>query len=184
MVITVAPYHDDTAWLVLRQLDAADVLEAELMRGTGAQALALFADWRAMQGYRIASHVALTGAAPGRTPFAVFGLVNTGQAGVAAAALLARDHRRHRRDLAQLARAIRDALPRFAAETGLHRIEARCWADHPTAASLLTALGFHRECDMPGFGLRGDVTFAQFAWLAAHHPIPLHGPKENIHVLA
>lgn len=170
MTIRVRPYDDLSAMAVLSALDAQDQIEAELTRGAPASALALFADWRQMEPLRVASHVALTA---GGQPFAVFALANTGQAGVAQAALLARDHRRHRIDLARLAVLIRHAFPRLAAACGIHRIEARSWAGHPTAARLLAAMGFAHECDMTGFGQSGAITFRQFAWIA---PAPAPDP--------
>ena len=161
-MIEARPFDDLAAMAVLSKLDHADQLEAELTRGASATALSLFADWRAMEAYRAASFIAYT---QGRA-FAMFALGNTGQSGVASAALLACDHARYRRPLAELALTIRNQMPEFCAERGIHRIEARAWADHPTASGLLTALGFHLECDMPGFGLTGHVTFRQFAWIS------------------
>jgi hypothetical protein len=162
MQVDVRPYDDQDAWAVIRQLDAHDLIEAELVRGAHARALGLWADWRSIQPAQPLSFVASTGG----IPFAVFGVMNTGQAGVGAASLLARDHRRFRRPLARLCGEIRRRMPGHMAELGIHRIECRCWNDHPTAALLLSALGFRHECDMPGFGLTGSVTFRQFAWLA------------------
>jgi len=161
-MIEARPFDDLAAMAVLSRLDPADQLEAELTRGASATSLALFAEWRAMEAYREASYVAVS---RGR-PFALFALGNTGQKGVAGAALLARDHIAFRRPLAELALTIRNHMPEFCADRGIHRIEARAWADHPTASRLLTALGFHPECDMPGFGLTGTVTFRQFAWIS------------------
>lgn len=151
---------------VFRQLDPHDFMEAELIRGQAANGISLWADWRAVEAIRFLSFVALAG----QTPFAVFGLANTGQAGVASAALLARNHQRFARPLARLAVTIRRHMPAEAAARGIHRIEARCWAGHPTAADLLAGLGFAHECDMPGFGLTGSVTYRQFAFVAAHSP--------------
>lgn len=162
-MIRLHPYDDLSAMAVMRHLDHHDQLEADLTRGATTTALSLFAEWRAMQAIRVASHVAQT---VGGTPFAVFALANTGQAGVAQAALLARDHAYYRRPLAELAIAIRNGLPGFCTERGIHRIEARAWAAHPTASRLLHALGFTHETDMPGFGLTGAITFRQFAWLS------------------
>jgi hypothetical protein len=162
-MITVRPYDDMTALPVFQHLDPMDQIEAELVRGSASAAVQLWADWRAVQPYRFLSFVALTA---GQTPFAVFGLSHTGQSGVAGAALLARDHGRYRRELVQLARKIRDGMADQARARGVHRIEARCWVDHPRAAGLLRALGFAHECDLPGFGLSGQVVYRQFAWLA------------------
>lgn len=162
-MITVRPYEDYAAHAVLTRLDHIDQMEAELTRGAKATGLELWADWRAMNPVRLGSWVMVT---DGAQPFAVLGLSHTGQAGVAAAALLARDHSRFRRPLAQAAVTIRRRLPLFAAETGLRRIEARAWAAHPTACDLLQAIGFREECRMPGFGADGRAVFVQFAWTA------------------
>lgn len=159
-MLELRPYEDLAAVAVLRALDWHDQTEAELIRGAATTGLALFADWRAM----LAAHVISQVAHWQGLPFAVFALANTGQAGVAQAALLARDHARHRRALGALGAAIRAALPAEAAARGIHRIEARCWANHPTASRFLTAIGFHLDCDMPGFGRSGAITFRQFAW--------------------
>lgn len=164
-MIWVRPYDDLAALAVLQRLDPSDHLEAEMSRGAPATPLALWADWRAMQGICARSHVAFTSPARGSRPFAVFAVLRVG-AGLGEAALLARDHAAFRRPLSELAVAIRAGLPPWAAEAGLHRISARSWAGHPTAAGLLTALGFDHECDMPGFGASGTVTFRQFAWIA------------------
>lgn len=162
MKVEVRPYNDQDAWAVLRLLDANDQLEAELVRGAQTHALGLWAEWRSIQPHQPLSFVAIRGG----LPFAVFGVANTGQAGVGAASLLARDHRFFRMPLARLCVAIRRQMPARMAELGIHRIECRCWADHPTAALLLQGIGFTHECDMPGFGLTGKVTFRQFSWLA------------------
>lgn len=169
-MIEVRPYDDLSAMAVLQRLDHHDHLEAELTRGAPTSPLALFGDWRAIQAIRVMSFVALTAPFQGGKPFAVFGISNSGQAGVAQAALLARDHAQFRRPLAELALLIRAEMPRECARMGVHRIEARSWAGHPTAGGLLTALGFAHECDMPGFGVSGNVTFRQFAWTAQPAP--------------
>jgi hypothetical protein len=181
-MIEARPYEDLAAMSVLQWLDPNDWIEAELTRGAPTTALALFADWRSMQPIRLASYVAVTAPNRGSTSFALFALANTGQAGVAQAALLARDHARYRRPLAELALTIRNALPEFCADRGIHRIEARAWVDHPTASRFLTALGFVAECDMPGFGRTGQVTFRQFAWLAPASTQPPTNPQEQTHV--
>lgn len=164
-MIQLRPWDDLAAYAVFRALDACDLMEAELVRGQACGGLGLWADWRSLEPLRLASFVALTA---GGTAFAVFGLVNSGQAGVAGAALLARDHRTFRQPLARLALALRDELPGFARARGVHRIEARSWSDHPSAPRLLTALGFRREARMPGFGQDGRTEFHQWAWLARH----------------
>lgn len=165
-MIDVRPYDDLAAMAVLQRLDPADHLEAEISRGTPATPLALFADWRACQPFRVVSHIAFTAPSRGGHPFALFGVQATGFGGVYEAALLARDHARFRRPLAELVLAIRRALPEWADRHDVRRLTARSWADHPTAARLLGAIGFAHECDMPGYGASGAVTFRQFAWIA------------------
>jgi hypothetical protein len=159
-MIQLRPYDDLSAMAVLQLLDVADLMEVQLVRGGVTGHLALFAEWRAVEPLRLASFVALTGAG---TPFAVFGLSHTGQAGVGAAAMLARDHATWRLPLARLAVTIRRALPAYCAERGIHRIEARSWAQHPSASGLLRAMGFGYECAMPGFGPTGQAAFHQYA---------------------
>lgn len=163
-MIRVRPFEDLAAMAVFRQLDLNDHIEAELVRGVSYTALGLFAEWRMAQAQGPLSLVACTG--PAERPFAVFCLGHTGQAGVAQGALLAAHHDRHRMALARLALAIRDKMPAFCAQIDppIHRIEARCWAGHPTAARILAAMGFAHEADMPGFGPGGTHTFRQFAW--------------------
>ncbi len=161
-MIRVRPFDDLAAMAVFHQLDVNDHIEAELVRGVSYSALGLFAEWRMAQAQGPLSLIACTG--PAERPFALFALGHTGQAGVAEGALLAAHHHRHRMALARLALAIRDRMPPFAAQTGIRRIEARCWADHPSAARLLTAMGFVHETDMHGFGPAGAHTFRQFAW--------------------
>ena len=183
-MLEARPCEDFSAKAVIDRLDLHDFMEAELTRGAPTSNLALFADWRSMEPIRVASFVAYTAPYRGALPFAVFGLVNTGQAGVAQAALLARNHAYFRRPLAELGAMIRRGMPIFAAERGIHRIEARAWAGHPTASGLLTGLGFAHECDMAGFGLSGAITFRQFAWVSpAIGPVPLPdtSPVDPIH---
>lgn len=188
-MIAIRPYEDLAAMAVFRRLDVHDQIEAELVRGVSCTALALFADWRAAQAHGPLSVIAVSG--PAARPFAVLTLGNTGQSGVAEAALLACDHARHRVDLARLAVAIRARMPSWCAERGIRRLEARCWFDHPTASSLLTAIGFDHECDMQGFGGTGTVTFRQFAFLVpalalpetplAHDPVTQASEVPDVH---
>lgn len=174
-MITLRPFDDLAAHAVLSRLDMADQTEAELMRGATCTGLALFADWRAVQAAHIVSQVAH---AHGQ-PFAVFALANTGQAGVAQAALLARDHHRWRGPLARLAVLIRLNMPGYAARNGIHRIEARSWVGHPTADRLLSSIGFQQECAMPGFGATGQAWFRQYAWLCPSiYPPPPPAPND------
>jgi hypothetical protein len=162
-LIQLRPYDDLSAMVVIERLDAHDRLEAEIVRGAATTHLQLFADWRGQEAVRITSLVAVT---PTAQPFAIFALGHTGQAGVAEAALLARDHRQFRRPLAELGIMLRAGIPDFARRYGIRRIEARAWAGHPTAGRLLAALGFRAEADMPGFGATGAEVYRQFAWLS------------------
>lgn len=166
-MINLRPFDDFAAMDVIRNLDPFDQLEAEATRGATSSHLAIWADWRAMQGATVKSWVVSTGAG---TPFALVALGHTGQGGVAQAAMLARDHRRFRRELVALAVAIRDRMPGFCNELGIHRIEARAWAGHPRASTFLQLVGFKFETDMPGFGPRGTETFRQFAYVARAVP--------------
>lgn len=168
--ISITPYSDSAAYAVLSRLDPADLAEAEAMRGAAVTGLSLFADWRAMEPHRVVSLVVRAGHHHAGPPIAVFALANTGQAGVASAALLACNHRTWRPELRRLALEIRGQMPRFAWGRGIHRIEARCWAPHPTAARLLMALGFGLEASLRGFGPRGTETFHQFAFLTPPQP--------------
>ncbi len=166
-MIDTHPYDDYLAMAVLRQLDPSDQLEADLTRGSHTGHLALFADWRAVQGVRALSLILRLDRAHGGTPFAVLALANTGQGGVAQAALLSRDHKTFRFALARAAVLIREGMPEFCNAHGIHRVEARCWSEHPTAPRFLERIGFRHEADMPGFGGNGRTTFSQFAWLAS-----------------
>ena len=157
-------YDELGAMAVFKGLDPHDLLEAQITRGRAVSHLALFSDWHAMQAHAVLSLVVFTDPPSGAKPFGVLMLGNTGQAGVAQAAFLARDHRRFRRELVQAARAIRMDMPVFCRERGIHRIEARAWAGHPRAPRFLQAIGFQAEAVMPGFGASGAETFIQFAW--------------------
>ncbi|MGI3163080.1 hypothetical protein [Pseudooceanicola sp. 200-1SW] len=166
-MIDLRPFNETEALQVFRFLDPMDHMEAELVRGAAVNHLRLFADWCAMQGAQVLSLVLATKPGPAGVPFAVLTLCHTGQARVAQAALLARDHGRFRRSLAEAAVLIRRRLPGFCEELGIRRIEARSWTDHPSARSFLEGCGFHHECHMPGFGGQGQVAFEQFAWIAS-----------------
>lgn len=164
-MLTVRPWEDLAAMAVFNRLDLHDLIEAELVRGVTYTALGLFAEWRMAQAQGPLSLIVHDQA----RPFAVLALGYTGQAGVAQAALLAADHARHRTSLARLAIIARRRMPSWAAEAGFHRIEARSWGGHPTAAGLLSAIGFTHEADLPGFGPGGRHVFRQFAWTT---PLP------------
>lgn len=162
-MITLRPYDDQEAMAVFQRLDMADRLEAEVIRGAAVTHLALWADWRMMRAAHVASWVAATRAG---VPFAVLAVANSGQSGVAEAALLARDHATFRRPLAELALRLRNGMPGWCNERGIHRIEARAWSGHPTASTLLSRVGFQHETDMPGFGPAGQHVYRQFAWVS------------------
>jgi len=165
---------------VLSQLDPFDLLEAQFVRGAPVTHLALFADWRAMRCAWIASYILTTGR-DGRRPFAVLAVGHTGQAGVAQAAFLARDHVRHRLAIGRAAVLIRDGLPPFMDAHGIARIEARCWADHPTAPGFLTRVGFKFEARLPGFGgALASTTFLQFALVAPIPAAAAANPEETL----
>ena len=174
MKIDARPYDDFAALQVFRHLDRNDLIEAQVVRGAAASHLSLFGDWRAAGAAAIASfvlhvedHQALAD-----QPFAVLALAHTGQTGVAQAAFLARSHGKFRGPIARAAVLIRQRLPHLCADTGIHRIEARCFNAHPTAPRLLTALGFQHECTMAGFGARGANRFRQYAYLSPTIPQP------------
>jgi len=162
-MVQALPYDDHAAMRVLKDLDASDLVEIGLMRGAQPNHLALFADWRQMQTMAALSYVLALDASAGGIPFGVLVIGQT-QPGVAQAAMLARDHTKYRRPLIQTARRIRNEIPVFAKEAGLHRIEARSWVDHPRANKFLRLCGFTKEAALPGFGPDGRATFNQFAW--------------------
>ena len=161
MSIGIQPYDDHGAMAVLRDLDAYDLMEAQLVRGPVAMShLGLWADWRSMRPAWVEGYLLTTA---GGQPFAVLAIVNTGQAGVAQAAFLARNHVRFARPIAQAAVQMRRSLPVMMATQGIHRIEARCWAGHPTAPRFLASIGFGLDCFMTGFGTDGHASFIQFS---------------------
>lgn len=157
-------YSDLAAMSVLSRLDPMDHLEAEMTRGRAVSHLAIFADWHAMEPARVVSLVLCTGHAAAPVPFAVLGLSLKGEAGVAQAALLSRDHTKFSRALIAACLLIRQKMPAFCKEHGIRRIEARSWAGHPRAARFLTSSGFRFETSMAGFGPDGTAEFRQFAW--------------------
>jgi len=168
MGVTLAQWDDEAAVQVFRALDPYDWIEAELARGGTQGALGLFADWRMLNSMRFLSRLAYCQRDGKPVPFAVVGVNETGQAGVAEAALLARRHVYFRRELAQLGLMVRREMPGLCARVGVRRIEARSWAGHPTAGAFLRACGFQHEAIMPGFGQRGRDVFNLFAWVATN----------------
>ncbi|WP_333828279.1 hypothetical protein [Pararhodobacter sp.] len=155
-------YDPMAALAVFRSLDPCDLMEAQAIRGMGAGYAQLFAEWHAAQAGAVLSLVLRWHG----QPFALLVLGNTGQAGVAQAAMLARDHTQWRAGIVAAARRIRQNMPEFCAKAGVHRIEARAWAGHPRAGHFLRLCGFHVEAIMPGFGASGGETFQQYAWTA------------------
>ncbi|MEO1024035.1 MAG: hypothetical protein AAFX07_00595 [Pseudomonadota bacterium] len=164
-MIELRPYSDLDAWSVFRFLDGNDFAEAEAVRGSAASNIGLFADWRQVEGARLTSSVVAGKRPSGYEPFAVVAMCHSGQAGVAQAAMLAKDHRKWRRELVELGSLMRRRLVPICEEFGVHRIEARCWNRHPTASRFLEFIGFQFETDMPGFGGSGQVVFQQYAFL-------------------
>lgn len=162
-MIQTRAYDDALAEAVFRRLDVNDHIEAEMALASSIAPLALWANWRAVQGICAASFVLLTAPNAGARPFAVAQLVATGQGGVVSGAFLARNHAQFQRPIAEAVALIRMKLPAFCQDHGIRRIETRCWAGHPTASRLLEHLGFTLETDMPGFGPNGAHVFRQFA---------------------
>lgn len=155
-------YDDLAALTVFRHLDPADLAEAQALRGAGVRYPQLFAEWHAVQGAALLSLVINWHG----LPVALLMLGHTGQAGVAQAALMGRDHRRFRAAMIATARRVRVEMPIFCRETGIHRIEARAWSGHPRAGIFLKLCGFQSEVQMPGFGSAGAEVFHQYAWTA------------------
>ncbi|MFN3953225.1 MAG: hypothetical protein ACK4LQ_02150 [Pararhodobacter sp.] len=160
-MLEACAYDDLAALAVFRALDPHDLLEAQHIRGASVRYPQLFAEWH---GAQAAAVLSLVLKAQG-LPFAVLLVGNTGQAGVAQAAMLARDHARFRPALVAAAREIRTRLPAFCARLGVHRIEVRAWAGHPRAGRFLRLCGFQQEAEMTGFGAVGAERFLQFAWI-------------------
>ncbi len=172
---TLEPFNPADALHVLSALDENDQLEAELMRGDQANPYDLLAGWMALEAQ---GAVCFIGGVlpPYDQPIAVLALVPSSTPGLGHAAMLARDHKFWKRAMVPLARIIRDRLPEEAHAMGLHRIEARSWAHHPTAPNLLRAIGFELEAEMVGFGHSGEIPFNQWVWLADYIPRP---PQNN-----
>ncbi|KRS15651.1 hypothetical protein [Roseovarius indicus] len=163
-MIELAPFDNLAGMAVLSHLDVNDHIEAQLVRGRAADHLDIFCDWRGIQAHALLSLVVKDESRGGK-PFAVLAVSHTGQAGVAQAAFLSRNHLTFRRALARAGTRIRAEMPGFCDQWGVRRIEARCWKDHPTAPAFLRHCGFVREADMPGFGNDGRTVFTQFAWI-------------------
>lgn len=158
--VTLKPWDDDAALEVFGLLDRADLAEIAAVHGARFWEQ-VWADWRGGNAFRFLNVLAHDGL--GR-PFAAIGLSGTGCPGVAAAAMLTVDRGLCRRDLARAVLLIRRALPGYARDHHLRRIECRCWEGHPTARHLLVALGFDLEGRCHGFGPEGATTLLQYAW--------------------
>ena len=167
-MIEPAPFTANGAWTVFQDLDPDDYAEAIMIRGGGpVTPLDLFTDWSLAQRAGFLSHVIYTRAKlKGGRPFAVLCVGHTGQAGVAQAALLARRHDRYTRQLGEAAVQIRRNMPSLCKAYGIYRIEARSWAEHPTAARFLERCGFVLETTMEGFGDGGRDRVQQFAYVS------------------
>ena len=158
-------FNNSEAMRVFSDLDGSDLTELFLSRGQACDNLELFSEWKAAQAHAVYSFV-IKEKRGKRAPCAVLVLGNTGHAGVAQAALLARPHDKYRRVLGAFAAEARRQMPKVCAELGILRVEARCWRDHPTASRLLTLCGFRQEADLHGFGGRMDTAvFQQFGWV-------------------
>lgn len=164
-MIRLEPYNDQSAWAVLSQLDMNDLFEAHVECGAPVHPLELFSHWRNLVQASVATFVCVKASAAGSVPFAVVALARTGAFGEARAALLARDHKRFRPEIARAVRQFRRVLPDICRANEIHRVEARCWADHPTAPDLLVHLRFGFEAELAGFGRSGVVPYLQFARL-------------------
>lgn len=178
-ILTGRPWRDlsltelapRNALTVLEDLDPHDEIEAGLAMGwqhdlVGSILADMLLSRRAGGVIQIAwSHLGAGGAAP----FAILGVAPALAPGVGVAALLARPHHRWRGALRSLAFALRADLPTWAAAHGFHRLEARSWTGHPSAARLLSAIGFAREARMPGFAA-GVADFDLYALTTRPQP--------------
>lgn len=162
MGLTLDPWDDAAALIVLEHLDHSDWSEVLAARGLAPAAWDLHAEWRSMRGLGVVRIARWSGA-----PFAIVGVLNAGAAGVGQAALLARAHRAWLRPLVQLGAELGRQLPAFAEAQDLWRIECRSWSGHPTAERLLRHLGFCHEAALAGFHPRGQGVFHQWAWTRA-----------------
>lgn len=168
------PFNPADALSVFSDLDENDMLEAQLTRGDAADPYDLLAGWMALEAQGAVCFIGDIDLPYEGPPIAVLALAPGSTPGLGHAAMLARDHKKWKRALVPLVRIIRDRLPAVAATMGFHRIEARSWAGHPTAATLLRATGFELEARMTGFGQSGEINFNQWAWHADYIPRPAH----------
>lgn len=172
----LVPFQDGAAVHVLRGLDPADRDECVLTSPLMGDHYALHRCWASIPALPGSNHVVMS--ARTLRPCALFMANPTGVDGVASVALLARDHRKHWRELAELCLCLRSQLPVYAQKMGLHRIEVRCWEDHPTAPRLLRAMGFQIEGVLRGFGPEGQHRFIQFAMIISKQETQNVPPQE------
>ncbi len=176
-LVTIEPFNPALARCVLSDLDENDRLEAQLMRGDMAGGYDLLTDWMMIQRQGAACFIGYCDD-PEPSPIAVLAIVPDTVPGLGHVAMLARDHRRWKRQLVSLVRQIRRRLPVQAQHMGLHRLEARSWVGHPTAPTLLRAIGFTPDATMTGFGFSGEIRLRQWSWLADYIP-PITSSKET-----
>lgn len=163
--ISLTPLEAGPALRVLAAIDAADAMERDLEGHAERPDAEIVADWLAMRAAGGAAMVSWDHApAGGAQPFAVLGAGLRRAGGVCDVGLIARDHRAFRLPLGRLAVLLRETLPIWAESRQVQRLEARCWAEHPRAPSLLRAIGFSLDCDLPAYGV-GRSRFLQFAML-------------------
>ena len=160
--IQFGPYSTAEALPVFEDLNLEDLVEQQIASGVALDNLDMFANWT-VNGRSLAINW-LFRTAEGE-PFAIAGLAQGSAAGVGQAAFLSRDPQTFRRPLVKAARIIRTILPEVSRDTGLRRIECRCWRNHSTASRFLESIGFERETGLRGFGPSGDDVFLQYAWL-------------------
>ena len=165
--IYIGRFDQSDALRIFRNLDHEDMMEVIVMRGEPYDPLGQLVEWSLAAQVSISSHVASIQRGGRLVPFAVMNLARTGHPAVAEAAFLSCSHRAFAWPLRRLALQIRDELPGLAERQGLTRIEARCAMHHPTAERLLSALGFRREAELPGYRRE---TCLQYAWTAQATP--------------
>lgn len=164
-----------TAWRLSRLLGALDQMDAqELALGGWGSPLPIERMTDTWLAEAEAGGLAMT-ASDQKTGevFAMFGMTRPFAGGVVQGGFLARDHAEWRRPIARLASILRDEIPLHARERGVQRIEARSWADHPTAPQLLRHLRFEHEAELPAYGI-GGVAFRQWRLITPKED-PDHG---------
>ncbi|MDF2235382.1 hypothetical protein P2H44_22735 [Albimonas sp. CAU 1670] len=154
--LSLTPLTCGPALRVLQELDPQDRREAGCALNGDASPDFLLREFLRRQGE--GGHVFVAWShrpEGGADPFAILGVAAIIASGVGSAALLARRHDRWRPQLRALAFALRVDLPPWARLQGFHRLEARSWSDHPTAGTLLGAIGFRHELRLVGFAAGG-----------------------------